>query len=138
VQFVLRHEGRRRTLRFASLGSPTGRAIRARHPELEGVDSVVWYEPPASASGERVLVRSVAALRVLRYLGGIWRVGAWLGAVVPRNVRDRAYDFVARHRHKLAPDRPNAACLLPTPDQRARFIDWDDGDAVEPALPVRG
>jgi predicted DCC family thiol-disulfide oxidoreductase YuxK len=125
VQFVLRHEGRRRTLRFASLGSPTGRAIRARHPELDGVDSVVWYDRSASTGNERVLVRSLAVLRVLAYLGGIWRVAGWLGAVVPRVVRDRAYDFVARHRHKLTRDRAGAACLVPTPDQRVRFIDWD-------------
>lgn len=125
VQFVLRHEGGRRTLRFASLESPTGRAIRARHPELEGVDSVVWYEPRANAAGEDVLVRSTAVLRVLAYLGGLWHVASWLGALVPRVVRDRAYDFVARHRHQLTRDRLNAACLLPTPEQRVRFVDWD-------------
>ena len=125
VQFVLRHERRRQSLRFASLESPTGRAVRARHPELEGVDSVVWYEPRTTASGEQVLVRSAAVVRVLAYLGGSWRIASWLAALVPRALRDWAYDFVARHRHELTRNRLNAACLLPTPEQRVRFVDWD-------------
>jgi predicted DCC family thiol-disulfide oxidoreductase YuxK len=118
VQFVLRHEGANRTLRFASLQSPTGTEIRARHPELEGVDSVIWYEP--GAAQDIVLVRSRAVLRTLHYLGGIWSALGTLGAVVPRFIRDRVYDFIARHRHKLV--RGGDVCVLPTPEQRSRFL----------------
>ena len=118
VQFVLRHEGANRTLRFASLQSPTGTEIRARHPELEGVDSVIWYEP--GAAEDVVLVRSRAVLRTLRYLGGIWSALGALGAIVPRVIRDRVYDFIARHRHKLV--RGGDVCVLPTPEQRSRFL----------------
>jgi predicted DCC family thiol-disulfide oxidoreductase YuxK len=130
VQFVLRHESARRTLRFASLQSPTGEAIRARHPELAGVDSVVWYED-AGGSREIVLVRSTAVLRVLRYLGGIWSALGVAAAVVPRVLRDRAYDFIARHRHKLVRGAPS--CVLPTAEQRPRFVDFgiaSETDAV--------
>ena len=116
VQFVLAHEGARRSLRFASLESATGIELRRRHPWLATVDSLIWYEPD---DDERLLVRSAAVLRVARYLGGVWRVLALLGSVVPRFVRDAAYDFVARHRREIAAD----ACLVPTPDQRARFVD---------------
>jgi predicted DCC family thiol-disulfide oxidoreductase YuxK len=123
VQFVLRHERARRTLKFASLDSAVGREIRSRHAELEGIDSVVWYDPGTQAGNERVLVRSTAALRALAYLGGAWRMLSWLGSAVPRGLRDRVYDFIARHRHKLT--RGGPACLLPTREQRARFIDWD-------------
>jgi predicted DCC family thiol-disulfide oxidoreductase YuxK len=75
-----------------------------------------------------VLVRSAAVLRVLNYLGGAWRMVAALAAVVPRSVADAAYDFIARHRHKLT--RGNPACLLPTPEQRSRFIDRDRESAA--------
>src|SRR5436189_6468845 len=84
VQFVLRHESRRRTLRFAALDSEIGLEVRGRHPEIEGVDSVVWVEPEGTIAGERVLVRSAAVLCVLRYLDGVWRALAGLAAVVPR------------------------------------------------------
>lgn len=121
VQFVLDHDRRRRTLRFASLQGATGTGIRARHPELDGVDSVIWYERDDESGRETALVRSAAVLRVLDYLGGLWRVLARLGAFVPRPISDRVYDVVARHRHKLARGAP--ACVIPAPDQRERFVD---------------
>jgi predicted DCC family thiol-disulfide oxidoreductase YuxK len=128
VQFVLRHETRRRTLRFAALDSAIGLEIRARHPSIEGVDSVVWVDAVESDGSEQVLVRSAAVLRVLKYLGGFWRGLAGLGAIVPRALSDAVYDFIARHRHKLT--RGNPACLVPTPDQRERFIDWSQESAA--------
>jgi predicted DCC family thiol-disulfide oxidoreductase YuxK len=85
---------------------------------------------PSNASGEpeRVLVRSAAVLRVLRYLGGVWRWLAGLATIVPRSLADWVYDFIARHRHQLT--RGGPACLIPTPDQRSRFIDRDQESAA--------
>ena len=120
VQFVLRHDTKRRTLQFASLQSPTGAAIRGRNPELDGIDSVIWYEQ--HEGGELVLVRSTAVLRVLGYLGGAWAVLGLLGAIVPRFMRDRLYDFIARHRHRII--RGAAVCIIPTADERPRFLDF--------------
>jgi len=119
VQLVLRHD-RRRTLRFASLQGAFGAEVRARHPELAGVDTVVWLEPGSNERSERVLLRSDAALRVAAYLGG-WFHLARVAAVLPRPVRDAAYNLVARHRHQLTGEAPN--CLVPAPDARARFLD---------------
>ena len=128
VQFVLRRERRRQTLRFAALDSSIGRELRARYPELEGVDSVIWVEPVAGSSVARLYVRSEAVFRVLEYLGGLWGVLARIGPIVPRVARDWVYDLVARHRHRLI--RGGAAsCLLPTPEQRSRFVDWDSQTA---------
>jgi predicted DCC family thiol-disulfide oxidoreductase YuxK len=121
VQFVLRHERARRTLRFASLQSAIGTELTTRRTDLRGVDSVLWLEPASDGQPERVLVRSAAVLRVLRYLGGSWSLLAALGGFVPRVLRDSIYDLVARHRHRLAAAGPS--CLVPTPEQRARFVD---------------
>lgn len=119
VQLVLRHD-RRRTLRFASLQGEFGVAVRGRHPELARADTVAWVDPPAEGRGERVLLRSDAALKVAAYLGG-WFHLARLAAVFPRPLRDAAYDLVARHRHQLSGDGPS--CLIPAPEARARFLD---------------
>jgi predicted DCC family thiol-disulfide oxidoreductase YuxK len=118
VQLVLRHD-RRGTLKFASLDSAFAQAVRARHPELAQVDSVVWYEPSDGASSDRLLTRSSAALRVARYLGGLWRL-TLVTRLIPSGIRDALYDLVARHRHQLT--RGGSYCLVPTPEQRARFI----------------
>jgi predicted DCC family thiol-disulfide oxidoreductase YuxK len=121
VAFVLRHE-KWHTLRFATRESDLGAAVMARHPELRGVDSVVWLEPARVGRPEGVLVKSAATLRVAAYLGGWWR-GAGILRLVPRPWRDAAYDGVARHRRRLA--RSAAACRLPDPSSRDRFIEHD-------------
>jgi predicted DCC family thiol-disulfide oxidoreductase YuxK len=115
VQFLLRHEGSRHDLLFAPLAGPTGRGIRTAHPELDGVDSMVWYE------ASRPLVRSVAAIRAARYLGGGWGLLGGLAWLVPRPIRDWAYRQVARHRHRVT-----GPCVIPTAEQRARFLDVED------------
>jgi predicted DCC family thiol-disulfide oxidoreductase YuxK len=121
VQFVLRHDRRRQTLRFSSLQGPTAAEIRARHPELDAVDSVIWFEPADGTHPETLLTKSSAALRVLRYLGGVWRPLGALAAIVPRTIRDAVYDLIARHRHRLV--RAGPACVIPTPEERNRFLD---------------
>ena len=118
VQWVLTND-RVGTLRFAPLQGETARPILARHPELANVDSVVWVHDPNGAE-ERVLMRSAAALGAAQYLGGGWSVAARLGALIPRPIRDWAYDQIARHRHQLTRNGPE--CLLPTPAERERFL----------------
>ena len=119
VQLVLRHD-RAGTLRFAPLGGALGGAIRASHPELDAVDSMVWFEPGPDGTPGRVLVRSDAALRIPRYLGGWWHL-VRAGAAIPRPLRDALYQLIARHRHRLLAGGP--ACLVPAPEVRARFLD---------------
>ena len=114
VQWVLRHD-RRGTLRFAPLQGETARPILGAHPELASVDSVVWV-----GEGGEVRVRSDAAIAVGWYLGGIWATLATLAVGVPRGLRDRGYDLIARHRHKLTRNGPE--CLLPTAEERGRFL----------------
>jgi predicted DCC family thiol-disulfide oxidoreductase YuxK len=118
VQTVLRHD-KKRTLRFASLNGECGLDLRARHPELNSVDSMVWFRPKDGHSAESITIRSDAALLTADYLGGLFRLAA-ITRFVPRRRRDAAYDFVAHHRHKLS--RTPQECLLPTPDQRSRFL----------------
>lgn len=124
VQWVLRRD-RRGTLLFAPLQGETGRPILARHPELAGVDSVVWVDGSGKAlealkTLERVRVRSEAAIAVGLYLGGGYGVMARFATLVPRPLRDWAYDQIARHRHTIIPGDP--ACTLPSPEERARFL----------------
>jgi predicted DCC family thiol-disulfide oxidoreductase YuxK len=124
VQWVLARDGVG-TLCFAPLQGETARPILARHPELAGVDSVVWVEGGPEAleareAREIVNVRSAAAMAVGRYLGGGWSIAARLATLVPRPVRDWCYDQVARHRHALTGRGPE--CLLPTAEEKKRFL----------------
>jgi predicted DCC family thiol-disulfide oxidoreductase YuxK len=68
----------------------------------------------------RAYVRSDAAIRVARFLRGAWKL---LGVVriVPRSIRDYAYDVVARNRYRWF--GRHDACIVPTPELQRRFID---------------
>jgi predicted DCC family thiol-disulfide oxidoreductase YuxK len=119
VQFLLRHD-RRGAMRFATLQGEFARQVIGRHPELAGVDSLILVERDPAAGGEVVSARSTGALRVARYLGGVWNAALVL-FVVPRFLRDWAYDVFARFRYRLFGRYDS--CPVPPPDQRVRFID---------------
>lgn len=125
VRFVLRHETHG-TLLFAPLQGTFGAEILARHPELATVDSMIWLDPadPACGTAEQVSIRSTAALRVVRYLGGGWRL-LLAGYLVPQPIRNALYDWVARHRHRMQRgerDGDGARCEIPDESVRGRFL----------------
>ena len=108
------------TMRFAALQSDYGRAVVKRHTSLRGVDSVVFVENANGGDLERVFVRSDAALKVVAYLGGFWKI--FLAAyVIPKPLRDYFYDLFARNRYRVFGKYD--ACMLPPPEVRSRFLD---------------
>ena len=68
----------------------------------------------------RAYVRSDAAIRVVRFLRGAWKLLGVVG-IVPRPVRDWAYDVLARNRYRWF--GRHDACLAPTPELRNRFLE---------------
>lgn len=107
------------TLRFAALDSDFARAVFDRHPTIKGVDSVVFVDEPEQPD-ERVALRSAAALRVVDYLGGPWKL---LGAarIIPAPLRDWLYNRIADVRYRIF--GKHDTCPLPPPEVRARFLD---------------
>jgi predicted DCC family thiol-disulfide oxidoreductase YuxK len=84
---------RDRHFRFVAIQEPEGRSIAVRH----GVDP----DNPATfllVDGDFAYARSEAALRILKELPG-WRWSA-IARLIPRSLRDRCYDFVARRRYR--------------------------------------
>lgn len=116
VRLVLRVDDRG-LFRFAPLhGEFADRVIR-RHPGLRGVDSLVLVEGAGDLTG--VHVRSDAVLRAMSLLGGAWRILLFF-ALVPRPVRDWAYDLFARWRYRIFGRYD--ACPVPPPEVRDRFL----------------
>ncbi|WKB52657.1 thiol-disulfide oxidoreductase DCC family protein [Eleftheria terrae] len=114
VQFLLQHD-RQGRIRFASMQGATGRALlQAAGLPLQGLETLLVLD------GGRSWQHTAAILRVLHTLGGAWRL-AWLAWLVPAPLRDRLYRWVARHRYRLF--GRSEACLMPTPEQAARFLD---------------
>ena len=114
VQFVIRHDPPGR-FRFASFQSAAGQELLLAHGLSPVVtpETVLLIEAPGQVS-----THSTAALRILRRLRG-W---SWLGAglLVPRLLRDAVYRLIARNRYRWFGQR--AACMVPTPALRQRFL----------------
>ena len=114
VRFVIDRDPAAR-FAFASLQSDTARRLLEQAGQTAPLpDSIVLLDE------EGVHTRSDAALRIAAGLRPPWSLAAGLG-IVPRAVRDRVYDFVARHRYRWFGTRD--ACLIPTPERRTRFLD---------------
>ena len=117
VQFILKHD-KRKTIRFASLQSDFARAILNRHPQLKEIDSLVLLES-AETREETFFVQSDGAIKIAKYLGGVWTIGS-LFRIFPKSLLDTAYDYIARHRYSLFGRYDD--CPLPSPKTRSRFL----------------
>jgi predicted DCC family thiol-disulfide oxidoreductase YuxK len=115
VKFAMKHDVGGRAFRFAPLQGPTfdrlvDGAARAQLP-----DSMVIL-----TSGGDVLVRSDAAIHMLGRAGGGWATLGGLIGIVPRPIRDAAYDAVAAVRYRIF-WRKQDLCPVMTAEQRERF-----------------
>jgi predicted DCC family thiol-disulfide oxidoreductase YuxK len=121
VQFILKRD-RREVFRFAPLQGPLAhRILRAHGIDPSDLDSIYVAVNCDQSSKERLLARSDAVVFVLRALGGIWRVGAWFLRWLPRRVRDRGYNVIARNRYRIFGQYET--CPIPSESVRARFLD---------------
>lgn len=116
VQWVLLRD-RAGRFHFAALQSDWAQTELRRHslPTMD-FDSMVLFD------GERFYLRSTAVLRVLRELP--WWRWAYVFIIVPTGVRDLVYGWIARRRKRWFP--APAACGVPKPEWRERFVDEPD------------
>jgi predicted DCC family thiol-disulfide oxidoreductase YuxK len=120
IQFVVKRDTRDR-FRFAALQSNFAHNVLQKHglalPSLETVCLLLDLGRP----NERVETRSAAVIDVLRELGPGWRALANLFALLPRALRDRGYNLVARFRYLIFGKYDG--CPMPDPAVRHKFLD---------------
>ena len=103
---------------FASLQSSVARSLGSKFGfDPATLDTIVLIENGC------VYTRSDAALRIARRLQGPSRHW-YLASVIPRPVRDALYDWVSRNRYHWFGRR--AACMVPGPGVRERFLDAEE------------
>ena len=66
-----------------------------------------------------VYKQSTGALRVCKYLSGLWPICYGL-IIIPKFIRDGIYNWIAKNRYKWFGQKQ--ACMIPTPDVKARFL----------------
>ncbi len=127
IRIVIQHDSEGR-FRFANQASELGRRLLAAHGLSRAQDQTVVL----LADG-RAYVRSDAALRIMQRLRGFVRWAAVL-RVVPRPLRDAAYDLVAASRRMLGGTARSCAAAF-SPELRCRFLDEGNG-RLGPTLAV--
>lgn len=105
---------RRRILRFAPLQGSTSRQYVPESARA-GLKSMVLLDDG------RIYLRSAAIHRILRRLGGFPAVLGCLLWLIPWPVRDLGYRAVSAMRYRLF--GRHDTCRLPTPEERAVFLD---------------
>ena len=114
VQFIIARDPYAR-FSFAALQSEGGQGVlKAYGLATDALESFVYIEE------QKAYRRSSAALRVLRDLGGFWKL-FYVFIIIPRPVRDFVYDLVAKSRYSIFGKRDS--CMVPSPDLRKRF--WE-------------
>ena len=112
VNFIIRRDPENRFM-FAPLQSDAGKELIVKYGVDETADSIVLIEEG------QAFMRSTAALRIAKRIGGIWAL-AYVLMIVPRPIRDYFYDLFARYRYRMFGQKDE--CMLPTPEIRARFL----------------
>lgn len=101
--------------RFAPLQSAAARELVGKAP-----DEVMLDETFVLIEDGVRFERSTAVFRVLARLRMPWPLFGAL-AIMPRPVLDSLYRLIAQNRYRRLGRRPQ--CMIPTPEQRARFLE---------------
>jgi len=114
IQFIIKHD-RAAKFKFAPLQSP----LAAQHlADLKvgntPISSIIYIE------NDEVYQKSTAALKIAKHLDGAWPL-LYAFMIVPKFIRDRVYDLIAKNRYKWF--GKTEACWIPTPELKARFLD---------------
>jgi predicted DCC family thiol-disulfide oxidoreductase YuxK len=85
---------RKKTFQFVPLISAEGSSLLHQYGVPAAIDSIVLIEKG------KAWFRSDAAWRILGALPG-HGLNSWLLRLIPRSLRDKGYDLIARNRHRL-------------------------------------
>ena len=113
ARFLVRFDKARR-YKLATVQSDEGKAILA----WCGLPTDV-YDTMVFVDGRDFYTRSAALLRILMGLSFPWKLAA-AGLLIPRPLRDWAYERLARNRYRLF--GKHDACVIPTPDHKSRIL----------------
>lgn len=111
VQEIIKRD-RQDQFRFASLQSEFGKNIISQYDVVE--DSILLLKD------DKVLSKSNAALEISKQLSGLYPLLS-VFKIVPKNIRDKAYDYIAKHRYGWFGKSEN--CWLPSKSLSKKFID---------------
>lgn len=113
VNFLIKHDTKERFL-FASLQSDAGQhLLKKLNLPTEHFDSFIYVKD------EKYYTKSTAALHIAKDLRKWWQL-VYILVLIPKPIRDRCYDWIAKNRYKWFGKKQE--CAIPTPEIRKRFL----------------
>ncbi|GER59443.1 thiol-disulfide oxidoreductase DCC family protein [Patiriisocius marinus] len=113
VNFVIKLDNKD-VFRFTALQEEPGKSYLTKYNiDPKNIDSIVLIE------NGKAYVKSSAALRTAKYLGGAWPL-LYVFIIVPAFIRDVVYDYIAKNRYKWYGKKDS--CMIPTPELKAKFL----------------
>jgi predicted DCC family thiol-disulfide oxidoreductase YuxK len=114
VQFILKRDKKNQFL-FGSLQGNYGQEVLKKYnmPQNE-FNSFMLLE------GDQLYTKSSGALRMLKHLGGGWKL-LYAFIIVPKFIRDAVYNFISQNRYRWFGKKE--ACWLPRPEWKKKFLD---------------
>lgn len=112
VQFIIQRD-RDALFHFAPLQSDIDQELLALNHLQHDIDNLVFIDE------NRAYTASSAVLHICKYLPAPWKV-LYTFVIIPPFIRNIAYRFFAKHRHKII--RTNHTCLVVTPEIKKRFL----------------
>lgn len=113
VQWILRHD-KKSEFHFAALQSEYAQN------RMKNYNIPIQMNTLILESNHKIYQKTDAVLHILYVLGGFWRIISFL-RIVPKALRDPFYALIARNRHRILGKKQQ--CLIPSPAQRAQFLD---------------
>ena len=114
VIFILKRE-KDPGFQFASIQSEAGQELLEWCGLPSNYDQAVVY-----IENGKIYLGSTAALKIGRNLFFPWSLLSYAGFVVPKFIRDWAYNQIAQHRYQWFGKKD--VCMVPTKSLRARFL----------------
>jgi len=118
VRFVLKRD-QRGFFRFAALQGQFAAKALSHHGKDAAQLEAMCVIAGEKSRPEELLCKSDAAIFVLRQLNWPWKAAVLL-KIVPRGLRDRVYDWIARRRYRIFGKLEQ--CAIPSAPERERFI----------------
>jgi len=113
VTFVIQRD-KKDLFRFAALQDPAGQQLIEKYQiDPSNTDSIILIE------NDKAYVKSTAALKVARHLGGAYPL-LYGFMIVPNFIRNWVYDYVAKNRYKWYGKKDS--CMIPTPELKSKFL----------------
>ena len=113
VNFTIRKNTKANIL-FAPMQSEAGQKLLQQYNlPADDMQSFIFIDEG------KIYKQSTAALKVCRYLRGLWPL-CYGFMVVPKFIRDGIYNWIAKNRYKWFGIRQ--ACMIPTAEVKARFL----------------